>query len=246
MDFVTSFYHLFTRNYRNILPNLLKEIFVRILLLCGLTLMHFKFQPQARCIVEEEMISEYKKPRRDSLIPPWIFIAVIILFPLFILCLPLLVTKSYLETTQALLGWTLSMLLNAFLTEFLKLLVLRPRPDFFYRCFPNEQETVDFSRNILDIVDGRKSFPSGHSSFAFCSLGFLSLWLRGMCGRNIVVDVTCFLLLLLSTIIGVSRCYDNHHHWQDVLAGAVLGFSTSYVCCKFYCKQLNRRYQRDT
>ena len=48
----------------------------------------------------------------------------------------------------------------------------RPRPDFFYRCFPNgkiDSDKLDDIANACngqmeDIRDGRKSFPSGHSS----------------------------------------------------------------------------------
>ncbi|CAH2103868.1 unnamed protein product [Euphydryas editha] len=123
--------------------------------------------------------------------------------------------------------------------------ILRPRPDFFYRCFPYGEETTEFFRNQLAIIDGRKSFPSGHSSFAFCSLGFLSFWLREICDSNIIVDISCFLLLIFATLIGVSRCLDNHHHWEDVLVGAVLGYSISYVSYKLYCKPSRNRYQRD-
>lgn len=34
-------------------------------------------------------------------------------------------------------------------------------------------------RNQQTVIDGRKSFPSGHSSTAFCGMFFLSLWMAG-------------------------------------------------------------------
>lgn len=42
----------------------------------------------------------------------------------------------------------------------------RPRPDFIERCFPNTSvsETMICTGDETDIMDGRKSFPSGHSS----------------------------------------------------------------------------------
>ena len=65
-------------------------------------------------------------------------------------------------------------------------MVGRPRPDFAYRCWPNSggkpwttQEEIIFTKrepqdlhchgDVKKITEGRKSFPSGHSSFSFAT-----------------------------------------------------------------------------
>lgn len=225
MDLVISYYEFLEQNIRTALPSFIAEFVVRAVLFLSVLSMHLEFQPQPRVIAEEEMLSIYKRPKRESYVPPWVMVLSVIILPLLILCLPALVVRNYVETAEALLGWSLSLLMNANFTELLKVLVLRPRPDFFYRCFPcgigPKQRCVG---SVYDIIEGRKSFPSGHTSFAFCSLGFLSLWLDGKLKtacRDLRVVVFCLLPLVLATLIGVSRCYDNHHHWEDVAAEVV-------------------------
>lgn len=121
----------------------------------------------------------------------------------------------------------------------------RPRPDFYYRCFPNgeggNEELKGCTGNIDTINDGLKSFPSGHSSIAFASLGFLSLYLASKMhlftpsGKGSTWKVLLFVLpLLVATSIAISRTCDYHHHWQDVACGSILGFSICWLCYHNY------------
>lgn len=237
------------RRIRRRIPNLLLEVSIRVILLMIVCFMQVKVKPFLHHITESEL-QNYMRPRKDSFVPPWLMVIIIVFVPLIFLSVPYFLTRNPEDTTQALLAWTLGLTINALITEGTKLLVGRPRPDYFFRCFPTgvvsleQSEGLQCTGNIKDVMEGRKSFPSGHSSFAFCSMGFLSVWLCGRlrvfsCNRSEGLRVVvCLLPLVLATAVAVSRTCDNHHHWEDVLVGSALGFLSSYVCYLLYYNPL--------
>lgn len=87
----------------------------------------------------------------------------------------------------AILGLAIALILTSFLTDTVKNMVGRPRPDLVARCKPatgtpentlvGVEVCTETRHHVLQ--DGWRSFPSGHSSFSFAGLGYLSLFLAG-------------------------------------------------------------------
>lgn len=222
-------------------PDIWSELLIRGILLTLVFLIHVTARPNMHCLTPTDFDS-YKRPRRDSFVPPWLMLTLVLFVPLMFFTFPVLVSRNYVDSTQSFLAWTLALSINALITETAKLAIGRPRPDFFYRCFPDGKmsEELTYKNVTRDIIDGWKSFPSGHSSFSFCSMGFLSLWLCGRLGvlkrghERVLAMVACSIPLVVAALVAVSRCFDNHHHWEDVVAGSLLGFISSYICYALY------------
>lgn len=175
----------------------------------------------------------YKYPVEKSYVPTSQLWFIVFTVPLLIFCLHYFTTKDKNELIRSLLCLTLNFGLNGFLTCFLKVIVGRPRPCFYYRCFPDGIGT-DPKKCTGEpglVMDGRKSFPSGHSSFAFASMVLVTLYLvKKLKVFEVVNRVTslrfiiAYCPLLLALAIAVSRTCDYHHHWQGKTCQCILFF----------------------
>lgn len=175
-----------------------------------------------------------------------LFLAHDFIYALFI---PLAVLIAHNLTTSApshkhhvtILGLAISIILTSFLTDVVKNMVGRPRPDLIARCIPRPgtPDRVLVAVNVCTqtdhhtLHDGWRAFPSGHASFSFAGLGYLSLFLAGQArifahgagaGAGSLADHTeklvrgdllrallCLGPLLGATMIAISRCQDYRH-----------------------------------
>lgn len=168
------------------------------------------------------------------------------------------------EFHVTILGFIISLILTSFLTDVVKNSVGRPRPDLIARCKP-EKDTPEHTLVTIDICtetdhhtlhDGWRSFPSGHSSFAFSGLGYLALFVHATGQRFVrVANIYRFfagqmhvfrphtdlarVLLTLAPLIGaamiaISRCEDYRHDVYDVTTGSLLGIFVAYFSYRRY------------
>ncbi|XP_066598633.1 phospholipid phosphatase 5-like [Prorops nasuta] len=209
-----------------------------------------KAEPFTRKIHEDE-IWLYRNPRTDSYVPTTMLWPAVFLMPVLIIVIIFAVYKDKKDLYQAILCITLALGFNGLITDIIKLVVGRPRPDFFWRCFPDGKYNPDFNCTGDPVVirDGRKSFPSGHSSFAAASFGFISFYLAGKLHTFSVLGKSqswklCLFFLPLCTalLVAISRTCDYHHHWQDVTAGFAIGYCLTYICYRHYYPQLDSQF----
>lgn len=119
-----------------------------------------------------------------------------------------------------------SLVVDAALTYGLKSIVNRPRP---YTTYPNDIVAYETLSS--------KSFPSGHTSFAFAAA--TSLMLKYPKWYVIVPSY------MWAASVGYSRMNLGVHYPSDVLAGAVLGAGSAYLTYKvnewFWKKHENKK-----
>ncbi|CAK9435495.1 uncharacterized protein LODBEIA_P02220 [Lodderomyces beijingensis] len=155
------------------------------------------------------------------------------------------------------LGLLLSVSSVSVLTDFLKVWIGTPRPDFIERCGPRVGTPLDTMVTASEVctaplgamylADGMKSTPSGHSSMAFAGLCYLSLWLIGQFKIISNKDnekyrmpcvIIAFLPVLGASYIGLSRTQDYRHHFFDVCFGSLLGIMFAFGSYYKYFRRL--------
>ncbi|XP_041958856.1 phospholipid phosphatase 3-like isoform X1 [Alosa sapidissima] len=130
------------------------------------------------------------------------------------------------------------------LTNIAKLSVGRLRPHFLQacgvtyaslNCTPGAYMTSVSCRDPELEEEARKSFFSGHASFAMYTMLYLAFYLQARLswrGARLLRPLLQFLLVMLAVYTGLSRVSDYRHHPTDVLTGHLLGALTAYwVAC---------------
>lgn len=184
---------------------------------------------------------KYSYPLRSDQVPPWAVPLIALFGPASIILLFYFFGKiSRVEAHHSLLLAVGCVATNGVVTNFIKVGVGRHRPDFVARCWPGDvvpkfklDGRPDCADNAVNPDEGRKSFPSGHTSWSTAGLGYLTFWLMGKLrcfdGSAQPMRFVGSLLPLLGAVwIGLTRLQDYWHHVEDVAAGFVLGLTMAY------------------
>ncbi|KAM1078408.1 hypothetical protein ACFX19_026082 [Malus domestica] len=191
--------------------------------------------------VGKDMMTDLKYPLKSCTVPFWAVPMYAVALPIAIFVVVYFRRRDVYDLHHAILGLLFSVLITGVLTDAIKDAVGRPRPDFFWRCFPDGKDVYDKWGNV--VCHGVKSvIKEGHKSFprSFAGLGFFSLYLSGkiqVFDRKGHVAKLCIVILplLVASLVGVSLVDDYWHHWQDVFAGGLLGLTVATFCyLKFF------------
>ncbi|KAI3405171.2 hypothetical protein KGF56_002009 [Candida oxycetoniae] len=112
-----------------------------------------------------------------------------------------------------------------------------PRPDVIDRCEPMVQNipltqlsnvSICTQPNWNIVMEGFRSFPSGHASTVYCGMIITSLnfaaHLQAFDQRNNSFKVFLTIVPLLgAAFVASTRVSDNRHYLRDVIAGSIIG-----------------------
>ncbi|CAM8883903.1 unnamed protein product [Rhodiola kirilowii] len=211
-----------------------------LLILAAVELALVRMHPFYR-FVGKDMMTDLKYPLKENTVPTWSVGVYGVILPVVIFVIIYIWRRDVYDLHHGILGLLYAVLITGIITDSIKLAAGRPRPDFFWRCFPDGIDKYDNLGNVIChgidsvIKEGHKSFPSGHASWSFAGLGFLSMYLSGKLkafNRKGHIAKLClvFLPLLAASLVGVSRVDDYRHHWEDVFAGGLIGLVVAMLC----------------
>ncbi|AAW47193.2 phospholipid metabolism-related protein, putative [Cryptococcus deneoformans JEC21] len=204
-------------------------------------------------VTDTSLAHPYADPER---VPVWLLAVLCGIVPaVFIILVAAFVRRSFWDGHNGILGLILGLGLTATFTNIIKITVGRPRPDLFARCILPPDLTSNPVHGLTSwtactttddgrLSEGFRSFPSGHSSFAWCGMWYLILYLAAKMEINNRQGFTYKSWLLLAplscaTLVAVSRTMDYRHHATDVIAGSVIGLLGGWYAYRQYYPPLS-------
>lgn len=192
------------------------------------------FQPTFERRISQDQMVHFSYPVLPNTVSAIYLPVLSLAFPILVILFFFFWEKNIEQLHHECLGLFFAVILTWLVTNVLKNAVGRPRPNFGLQCFPNGVFKYDLNGNVAcsvprsDISSSCQSFPSGHASYTFAGMSYLCFVLSR---KTLLFShparpfklVFVLLPLAIATFVAVSRVTDYKHHWEDVVAGSLLG-----------------------
>ncbi|KAL7260416.1 hypothetical protein ACSBR1_006141 [Camellia fascicularis] len=175
--------------------------------------------------VGKDMMTELKYPMMDNTVPVWAVPVIAVLLPFAVILVYYFIRRDVYDFHHAVLGLLFSVLITGVLTDAIKDALV----------FNNVTRNVMCTGQKSVIKEGYKSFPSGHVSWSFAGMGFLTWYLSGKIrvfdrGGHVAKLCVSVLPLLVGVLVAITRVDDYWHYWEDVFGSAVIGLTAASFC----------------
>lgn len=210
--------------------------------------------------LNEQLLYRLRYPMKANAVPTALLPFLAIVFPIIIIFALERFTMFELRNTKrnfrrakdASLGLLLSVALSFIFVNVMKMACGNYRPDFAARCWGAanaEAKWISFgvpdcggyenSSLLNEVRQGRRSFPSGHTSMSFSGLAYLTMYLLYFLkcfnanasdkrqGAFVWKVLVSLFPLAIAIAVAVTRIRDYWHHPEDVIMGSIIGISTS-------------------
>jgi len=189
----------------------------------GILVSYILFETEAIVPFDRYLPPDFQEasyPLKPDIVPTWLAFLFVTVIPLLVIFVTYLLHKNKHDVHHAILTLAESILFAYLFTGLGKVLAGRYRPNYYASVENNGGQ---------DFLDGRQSFPSGHSSVSFAGMMFVSLYFAGKVGLfrknggQIWKSLVCLLPLIIAFLIAISRTRDYHHNFSDIVAGSFIG-----------------------
>ncbi|KAI5168042.1 diacylglycerol diphosphate phosphatase / phosphatidate phosphatase [Nematocida sp. AWRm78] len=171
----------------------------------------------------------------------YILLSVVFLLPLFMYIVSRVGNRK-LGGAGPILDAHLGCIITFLITAVIKWLVGKERPDYHDRL----------AQNLLAqaVLEGRRSFPSGHSSTMMALVFYLVYETmlsikntRQLVTKSILVYVGILVPITTGLFVCVSRIFDNRHDQVDVCTGAALGIFVPFIVNRILLARRKKKHQ---
>lgn len=196
-------------------------------------------------------------PHVESLFPTWTFVPAAVIVFIIVIIVDWILFHSKRRLGVLFVSYLEAIAITNFITMLFKCTIGQLRPDFVYRCWGKEGPpagtewfwTADCPNPDKLVLQGKLSFPSGHSSTSFVLAVSFCTYLWYYAHTRLSISSKIFfggLFIAYSAAVSGSRLWNDMHHPWDVTTGALIGSAVGLAFpllvtdnFRIYCKAID-------